>query len=129
VALTEAVAAAVDEIRARFPDMEIITQEDGEGGAYVIIEGVPLGGPYAAATTWIGFRITFTYPYSDVYPHYARGDLTRTDGRPLGDAMSTTNFQGRSAIQLSRSSPKRDAAVDGALMKLLRVLDWLRSRP
>ncbi len=59
MALTEAVAAAVEEVRAAFPALEVIAQEDGEGGAYVIIESVPLGGPYAAPTTWIGFRITY----------------------------------------------------------------------
>jgi hypothetical protein len=129
MALTEAVAGAIEELRAAFPGVELIAREDGEGGAYVIIESVPLGAAYAAATTWIGFRITFTHPYSDVYPHYVRGDLARADGGPLGDATSTTTFEGRPAIQLSRRSPKRDVSLDSAVMKLLRVLDWLQARP
>ena len=77
----------------------------------------------------MGFRVTFTYPYADVYPHFVRGDLQRIDGTPLGEATSPTTFLDRAAIQLSRRSNRRDAAIETALLKLVKVMEWLRSRP
>ncbi len=104
-------------------------RDDGEGGAYVIVENVQLGAAYAQDTTWVGFRITFQYPYADVYPHYVRGDLTRRDGQPLGEAMSPTTFEDRPTVQISRRSNNLDPRRDTAALKLQKVLMWLRSRP
>lgn len=36
--------------------------------AYVTARDVPLGPPYVQAKIWVGFQITFQYPYDDVYP-------------------------------------------------------------
>lgn len=129
MALTPAVLDAIEEIRGAFPESAVEVREDGEGGAWAIVEDVPLGGPFQEQVTWVGFRITFTYPYADVYPHFVRGDLQRADGTPLGEATSPTTFEGRAAIQLSRRSNRRDPAIETALLKLLKVMEWLRSRP
>lgn len=47
----------------------------------------------------------------------------------LGEGMSATQYEGRSAIQISRRSNRLNPATDTALIKLLKVLDWLRGRP
>jgi hypothetical protein len=127
--LTPEIARSLEEIKTNFPESTQVIREDGEGGAYVILEEVSLGSPYNQATTWIGFRITFQYPYSDVYPHFVRGDLSRIDGKGLGEATSSCTFEGRAAIQISRRSSKLNPSVDTALLKLLKVLQWLKSRP
>jgi Prokaryotic E2 family E len=126
--LTPEVTRAFEEISTNFRASKQIIREDGEGGAYVILEDIPLGEPYEQSETWVGFRITFQYPYADVYPHFVRGDLRRIDGKPLGEAMSQTTFEGRPAIQLSRRSNKLNPAVDTGTLKLLKVLEWLKSR-
>jgi hypothetical protein len=125
--VNDAVADAIDEIRETFPGPVAVT-DDGEGGAYVLVEDAELGPPFAQTTTWIGARITFQYPYADVYPVFVRGDLTRADGAPLGEATSETTFQERAAVQVSRRSNQLVATVDTAAIKLQKVLDWLRSR-
>jgi hypothetical protein len=122
------VEQAIEEIRASFPDSEIMVRDDGEGGAYVIVEAVELGPTYVPKKSWMGTRITFQYPYSDTYPHFVRGDLARADGGPLGEALSPTTFEGRSAIQVSRRSNHLDPRHDTAALKLQKVLLWLRSR-
>lgn len=127
--MTPEVHQTIEEIRATFPKCPLSVQEDGEGGARVVIENVPLGGPFAQESTWVGFQVTFQYPYADVYPHYVRGDLSRSDGGPLGAALSPTTWQDRQAIQVSRKSNQHDAGIDTACTKLLKVLTWLRSRP
>ena len=131
-AVTPEVAHAIDQIRATVAPSPVTVREDGEGGAFVIVEGLPLGAPYQQAETWIGFRITFQYPYADCYPHFVRADLSRTDGKPLGDAITRPNsieFEKRPAMQLSRRSNHLNPATDTAATKLLKVLQWLRTRP
>jgi hypothetical protein len=128
MALVDTVSDAIKEIRATFPESTVTIHEDGEGGALVVVDPVKLGDPYAQAETWAGFRITFQYPYSDVYPVFVRGDLSRSDGSQLGEALSQTTFENRSAIQVSRRSNKLNPATDTAAIKLLKVLEWLRTR-
>jgi hypothetical protein len=130
MARTDAVAKAIVEVEQCVEPATVTVVDDAEGGVSVIVEDMPLGGPWAEPTTWIGFRITYTYPYSDVYPHFVRRDLTRTDGaEPMGEAMSHATFEGREAIQISRASNKRDPARETAALKLMKILTWLRSRP
>src|SRR5262249_23637850 len=107
----------------------VTVREDGEGGAFVIIEGVDPGPLYQQTETWIGFRITFQYPYADVYPHFVRGDLSRRDGRPLGEGTGSAAFEGRPAIQLSPRANHLTPATDTGVIKLLKVLQWLRAHP
>lgn len=126
---TPPVRRALEELERAFPESAVMAQEDGEGGAKVVIEPVDLGPPYEQVTTWIGFHIGFQYPYADVYPHFVRNDLKRADGRPLGEGTSTSSFLGRPAVQISRRSNRLDAERQTALLKLLKVLEWLRTRP
>jgi len=75
------VSTAVDELRRQFSDSAFIIREDGQGGAYVIMEPVPIGSRYTPASTWFGFQIAAQYPYSDIYPIFIGADVTRVDGQ------------------------------------------------
>jgi hypothetical protein len=123
------VQKAIGELRATFHDCEIEVEADPAGGACVEVRGIPLGAPYSQADTWIGFHITFQYPYADVYPLFARPDLSRLDGRALGEGLGQAHFRNRPAIQISRRSNKLNPATDTATLKLLKVLQWLRTHP
>jgi hypothetical protein len=129
MALVEPVARAIAEIERGLPEVRWTIDEDGSGGAVLIGTGASLGGVWEQEETWVGFRIPFNYPYADIYPHYVRGDLHRRDRAPLGEAMSVTTFEGRPAVQLSRRSNHRVPGIETALIKLLKVLKWLRDRP
>lgn len=129
MATTPEVADAIEKIRATVTPNPVTVREDGEGGAFVIVEGADPGPLYTQTDTWIGFRITFQYPYADVYPHYVRGDLSRRDQRALGDGTSPATFESRPAIQLSRRSNHLNPATDTAVLKMLKVLEWLRTHP
>jgi hypothetical protein len=124
--LAPPVAAAIDEIRADWPGANLTVRPDGEGGAYVIVEPLTLKSPPYQTETWIGFRITFQYPYADVYPHFVRHDL-RLDGgtRP---AMQAGAFMDRTAIQISRRSNKLDPRFDTAAGKIRKILHWLNDQ-
>jgi hypothetical protein len=127
--MSPSVEKAIEELRSSFQDCELDVETDAAGGAYVVIRGIPLGAPYSQADTWISFQITFQYPYADVYPHFARPDLTRLDGRPLGEGFGQAQFRNQPAIQISRRSNKLNPAIDTATLKLLKVLQWLRTHP
>src|SRR5437763_1416340 len=127
--MTPEVQQAIAELQETWQECPITTREDDEGGAFVIMEQIALFPPYTQATTWAGFRLVFQYPYADVYPHFIRGDLSRTDGRALGEAMTQTAFEGRAAIQISRRTTNYHADLQTAAIKLHKVLEWLRTRP
>lgn len=128
--MNEAVKRAVDEIRGAFPESPVAAQDDDQGGAWIVIDEIAVGELYTAARSWLGFRITFQYPNADVYPHFVRSDLLRKDGRPLGDGITGGHtFLGRPALQLSRRSTRLNPATDTALLKLMKVVQWLSTHP
>lgn len=120
--LVPAVAEAIAALRANYPAHALSVTEDTDGGAVVVIQDIDVSAACMPATTWIGFRITFQYPYADIYPHYARPDLVRRDGSVLG---ALVDFDGQKALQISRRSNHRDPARDTAVLKLQRVVQWL----
>jgi len=128
--MNDQVVRAIEEIRETFPAKECVVEEDGDGGAFVIVGDVDLGPLYTPAASWVGFRITFQYPHADVYPHFVRCDLRRSDGKPLGEAIQGgQTFQGRPALMLSRRSTRLNPNTDTAALKLLKVVRWLSTRP
>lgn len=123
---------AILELKEHFKNNVFIVTEDNEGGALVIIEDVSFEERdhlYDQKSSWIGFRIHFQYPYSDIYPIFIRGDIKRKDNAPLGTGTSPTTFEGRPAIQLSRKSNKMCAETDTALLKVLKVMTWFLTKP
>jgi hypothetical protein len=140
--MTPEVAAAIEEIRKQFDGHAVLVGNDQHGGACVIVEGLPLGTPYAQFESWVGFHITHACPYADVYPHFVRADLSRLDKKELGEATSPghtfpqpgvvvdKSIAPRPALQLSRRSNRRDltTGLETPLIKLLKVLQWLKSR-
>ena len=126
--MNEAVTTTLTGLRQAYPDASVTVTEDGQGGAYVVVEPVDPGPLYKERETWIGFHLAPTYPYADVYPHYVRPDLKRLDGRPCVNAVTgiqLVEWRSHPALQLSRVSRQPDVRPDKALTKLERVLDWL----
>ncbi len=122
-----AVAAAIDEVRRTFPDAAVEMTADGAGGAFVVVRDVPLPELYVQDSTWLGFHVTYLHPATDVYPHYVRSDLARSDSRPLGPGFAQTTWvHGQQAVmQLSRKSNRWDPRRDTPALKALKVLAWL----
>jgi len=128
------VSSAIDEIRSNFPDAQVHICPDGNGGAHITVDPIELGSPYAQESTWVGFHVPHVYPYSDIYPHFVRHDLSRLDNAVLGDGFASDksfvtrcNTPGRPAVQISRRS-KDSTVATHCVAKLLSVIDWLKSR-
>ena len=122
------VEEAVAEVRAAFPGNEVRATLLADGGAEVTVEDVDLGDRYEPRTTFVGFRINGSYPFSQVYPHFLRPDVRKGDGSPLPNPGMIPNqqWQGRAAIMVSRSSNRWDPNRDTAAGKLHKVLQWVR---
>jgi hypothetical protein len=126
----KAVSVALENLRACFPESQIVVEPDGAGGARVLVEPVQLSATYVQSETWVAGHLVPQLPYADIYPLFVRGDLARRDGRPLGSGLSAGQmFFGRSAVQASRRSNRRDPSIELAGHKFLKVIEWLRSHP
>jgi hypothetical protein len=120
---------AVQEIQASFLAHIIDVEPEDQGGAYVTVGGLSLGDSYLPTETWVGFLITFQYPRADVYPHFIDASVKRVDCKPHVPGISgPVTWRGRSALQVSRKSPRWDGAIDTAVAKLHKILSWLRSQ-
>lgn len=119
----------MEEVRHTFAGHKVEVEDEPQGGAYVFVHGVVVGERYAPSETWFGFLIPFLYPRADVYPHFVVGSFCRANGQALGEGFSgPTEWRGRAAIQISRASKKWNPAADAAAGKLLKVIEWVKSR-
>jgi hypothetical protein len=126
-----AITSAIGDLARSFSDSRTSYIDDRQGGAWVLVEDVDVGSAFTPRTTWVGFAISALYPRADVYPHFVRPDLARTDGgpltAPLNPGQSMPGFN-RAAIMVSRRSNRWDPARDTAALKLHRVLLWFREQ-
>ena len=51
------VSSGIEELKRQFSSASFAVREDGQGGAYVVIDPVLFGPKYRPETTWIGFHI------------------------------------------------------------------------
>src|SRR5438105_10594670 len=102
------VSSSIEELKRQFNLSAVTVREDGQGGAYVVLEPVALGPKFRPETTWVGFHIPPQYPYADMYPVFIGANVGRADGVPF--VLPTTprhSPEGRPAIQ----GPRRNSAA------------------
>jgi len=127
--MTPEVANAIEEVIAAFPGHQVDVTPEAQGGAYVVVQSLPVGPAYTPSQTWVGFLITFMYPHADVYPHFVDAGLRRENGQPHGTGITgPISWNSRSALQVSRRSNRWSPGTDTAALKLAKVLEWLRSQ-
>ncbi len=120
------VAAAVEDLRRQFADATIVTEEDGHGGTYVIVEPVSLSERFTPRTTWLGFHIPSSYPYADIYPVFTSDAVSRVDGKLFEPPITKGHaFRGRPALQISRRNSGAQTGLQKATAKILKVLYYL----
>ena len=121
------VSGAIEELNRQFARASFSVREDGQGGAYVVIEQVSLGPRYRPDSTWLGFHIPAQYPYADIYPVFIGAECSRVDGVPFSAPVTPGHqFEGRAAIQVSRRSGAAQSGSQKVTGKLLKVIDFLQ---
>ena len=122
------VSDAVDELRRGFPAASVWTEEDSEGGAYVIVDAVCIGFRYSPTITWLGGHITALYPYADIYPLFMDANIRRTDGVDfIAPVTLGHEFAGRPAIQISRANNRTQNFPQTAIAKFVKVIHFLEN--
>ena len=120
------VANALQELDRAFPSSAVQSREDGKGGAYVIVEDVPIGRKYAPASTWLGGHITALYPYADIYPMFIDAGVRRLDGGAFEPPVTpNAEFERRPALQVSRRNNQTQNYPQTAVSKFLKVQQFL----
>jgi hypothetical protein len=120
------VATGVDELKRQFEGSSLTARDDGQGGAYVVIDPVSLGPRFRPSSTWMGFHIPAQYPYADIYPVFIGADVGRVDGVPFAPPVTAGHhFEGKPAIQISRRNSSAQSGLQKASTKILKVLDFL----
>lgn len=134
------VAVAVGELEAALIGSAVQVLEDQDGGAYVIVDDVAIGDAFSPRSSWIGFHVVWTYPDSDTYPHFIDAGVKYVGSGPAPNQHADGNLPTAltrgatmpgfelAAIQISRRSNHRNADTDTAAQKLLRIIDFLRTR-
>jgi hypothetical protein len=124
------VSSGIEELKRQFGTSTFTVREDGQGGAYVVMEPVTLGPKYRPEVTWVGFQIPAQYPYADIYPVFIGGNVVRTSGTPFAAPVTPGHhFEGRPAIQVSRRNSAAQSGLQKAGAKILKVLDFLEKLP
>lgn len=124
------VATGIEELKRQFSSSAFNVRDDGNGGAYVIMESISLGQRYRPENTWMGFHIPAQYPYSDIYPVFIGANTTRMDGRAFNAPVTPGHsFEGRPAIQVSRRSGAAQNGLQKVTAKILKILDFLEKLP
>lgn len=126
--MTSEVETAITELRATFNGHAVEVREDGQGGATVIVSDLDIGDQYEPNRSGIGFVLTFQYPAADVYPHFLVDNPRRVGGAQLGKGMSNTTWNRTQVVQVSRRSKNWKQGADTAAIKLLKVLEWIRTQ-
>jgi hypothetical protein len=134
------IAEAIEEIERAGVGTKVASLPDPDGGAFVRVHGVEIGDSFEPASTWIAFQITWGYPDADCYPHFIShcvkyvGSGPAPNQYPEGSLPTSMSRGARApgfdlpAVQISRASRRRNAETDSALQKLLRIIEFLRSR-
>ena len=120
------VANAIEELKRAFPSSDVCSREDGDGGAYVIVEDVAIGGQYEPSSTWLGGHITALYPYADIYPLFMADNVLRVDSIPFEPPVTPgAQFLERPALQISRRNNHTQSYPQTAVAKFIKVLHYL----
>ena len=126
--MTPSTALAIEGLKKAFPKATVtVLAEDGNGGAYVLVDGVELGSKFNTTKTWFGAHLPASLPYADIYPLFMGPEVARADGVALAGPFSSVTWQNRQSIQISRRN-NRMPNGQSAAAKFVKVVDFVRSQ-
>jgi hypothetical protein len=124
------VSQAIEDIKRQFPGAALTVREDGQGGAHVVADPIPLSEKFIPQSTWIGFHIPAQYPYADIYPVFISAGVRRANGQPFVVPVTPGHqYEGRPALQVSRRNSAAQNVFQKVAAKVLKVMDFLEKLP
>jgi hypothetical protein len=107
-------------------DGRVKHEPDGEGGAFVVVEEVDLGGKWTAPEADLTFHLAYNYPASAIYPYYLPAEVVPADGS-MPPAVQRVIWRDTSVIQVSLRQANWDPRRDNAIGAVMQTQHWLRS--
>lgn len=124
--MTPTVISAIEGLKKAFPGaMLTVLSEDGQGGAFVLVEGIMLGDKFSPTTTWFGAHLPANLPYADIYPVFMGADVKKADGQALQGPLAPVPWQNRLSTQISRRN-NRVGAGHTAASKFVKVIEFVK---
>jgi len=120
------VSQAIEELKRKFPDSVLTFEDDGSGGARVLLENMDVGPKLSPSRTWLAAHIPGQYPYADIYPVFMGREVSRADGKPFEVPITAVNYGDKPAWQVSRRSQQAQLKQP-AHAKFIKVIDFLRN--
>ncbi len=125
--MTPSVISAVEGLKKAFPNAGVtVIAEDGQGGAFVVLDPIELGEKFSPSTTWFGGHLPASLPYADIYPLFMGADVKQADGQALQGPLAPLAWMNKPAIQVSRRN-NRIAGGHTAASKFLKVIEFVRA--
>src|SRR5438067_9300331 len=129
--MTEEQADALEDVRATFPEHAVDYGETADGGLWVVVREVAIGGGWNRALIDLAVKLQVTFPSSMPYPFYCEPGLARTDGQNFGPIQPTVDVgDGVQRTQISltvQGQQQFDTANETLGSRLVAVIAWLRS--
>lgn len=125
--MTPSVISAIDGLQRAFPTAGVtVLAEDGQGGAFVVLDQIELGENFSPSKTWIGGHLPANLPYADIYPLFMGVDVKKAGGQPLEGPLAPVTWMNRPSIQVSRRN-NRIGGGHTAASKFVKVIDFVRA--
>lgn len=102
-------------------------EPDGEGGAFVVVEGIDLGANWTVPRAELTFHLAYNYPASAIYPYYLPAGVIPASGS-MPPALQQVVWRETPVIQVSLRHANWDPRRDNALGAVMQTQDWLRSQ-
>jgi hypothetical protein len=126
--MNQEVAEAIEQLKVAFTGSAVTVTEDGQGGAYVVVEDVDLGPGFEPRTSWMGGHITALYPAADIYPLFIDAGVRRINGRSFEVPITAGHrWRDRPALQVSRINRQVQLIPQTAVMRFKKTLSFLET--
>jgi hypothetical protein len=129
--MTEEQADALEDVRATFPEHVVDHEETADGGLWVVVREVEIGGGWNRALIDLAVRLQVTFPTTMPYPFYCEPGLARTNGQTFAPIQPTADMgDGIQRTQISltvQGQQQFDTANETLGSRFFAVIEWLRN--
>lgn len=130
--MTAEQADALADVEATFREYQVDNDETTDGGLWVILRQVAIGGGWNRPVVDLAVKLQMTYPTTPPYPFYCEPGLARANGDVFSPTQTTSVDIGdgvqRTQISLRISNQESfDTAHETLSGRFAAVIDWLRN--
>src|SRR4051812_17224861 len=124
--MLRAIADAVADLKAVYPNLEVLTDELADGQVWVTLRSVGIGEGWSVRRIDLSVKLQTTFPDTEPYPFYTEAGLQRVAGSQFGPINPRVEFDAKQRTQISlRKQQMRPGETLAS--RFASVIAWLRS--